>query len=238
MSEKFQLKWNDFQSRISNSFGLLRKEEVFFDVTLVSEDENQVKAHKLVLSACSDFFKSILRKNPHPDPLIFLTGVSSANLQLVLDYIYQGEVQIFQEQLDSFLNVAQKLRIEGLNAGDNDDEEDKYLPETDEVKFQDYQNTADLEFQSKQREIVTRSVKTVDVDQNFDESQIQTKILELIEEKDGKKHCKVCGYNSEKLKRHVEVHIEGLSYSCQPCGKTFRSKNSLTFHRYKRCRFS
>ena len=116
------------------------------------------------------------------------------------------------------------------------------IPEPeDEFKFQDYKNTT---FQSKQREIVNyeceekRSVKTVAVGQNFDESQLQTKILELIVEKDGKKQCKVCGYNSEKLKRHVEVHIEGLSYSCHPCGKTFRSKNSLTFHKYKTCTFS
>ena len=237
------MKWNDFQSRVSHSFGLLRREEDFFDVTLVSEDENQVQAHKLVLSACSDFFRSILRKNPHSNPLIFLTGVSSSNLELVLDYIYQGEVKIFQDQLDSFLNVAQKLRIEGLNAGNNA-EEGNNIPETDDVKFQDNKNTADLEFPSKQREMVNyeyeekRSVKTVAVDQNFDESQIQTKILELIEERNGKKHCKVCGYNSKELKRHVEVHIEGLSYSCHPCGKTFRSKNSLTFHKYKKCRFS
>ena len=61
-SEKFSLKWNDFQQTMSNSFGILKKEQDFFDVTLVSDDEVHVSSHKLVLSACSEFFKSILKK--------------------------------------------------------------------------------------------------------------------------------------------------------------------------------
>ena len=67
--EKFCLKWNDFQTTVSQSFGLFRREEDFFDVTLVSDDEVQMSAHKLVLSVCSTFFRSILRKNVHSNPL-------------------------------------------------------------------------------------------------------------------------------------------------------------------------
>ena len=95
-----------------------------------------------------------------------------------------------------------------------------------------------MESVNSKREIVNieykekNKVKTVAVDQNFDESQIQMKISELIEEIEGKKQCKVCGYKNRELRRHVEVHIEGLHYSCQPCGKTFRSKNSLSKHKY------
>ena len=114
MSEKFCLKWNDFQSTVSQSFRSLRQEEDFYDVTLVSEDELQLSAHKLVLSACSSFFKNILKKNVHASPLIYLSGVSSSNLKNILDYIYCGEVQLFQDQLDSFLDAAQKLKISGL----------------------------------------------------------------------------------------------------------------------------
>merc|ERR1711997_1026209 len=114
MSEKFSLKWNDFQSVVSQSFSVLRQEADFYDVTLVSEDHTQISAHKLVLSASSDFFKSILRKNPHSHPLLYLSGVDSKSLAFVLDYIYQGEVQIYQNELDNFLEVAQKLKIEGL----------------------------------------------------------------------------------------------------------------------------
>ena len=114
MSEKFCLKWNDFQSVVSQSFSVLRQEADFYDVTLVSDDHTQISAHKLVLSASSDFFKSILKKNPHSHPLLYLSGVDSTSLGFVLDYIYRGEVQIYQNQLDNFLDVAQKLKIEGL----------------------------------------------------------------------------------------------------------------------------
>ena len=96
MSEKFSLKWNDFKTTVSNSFGILREEKEFFDVTLVSDDERQIPAHKLVLSACSDFFKSILKRNPHSHPLLYLSGVDGKSLGFVLDYIYQGEVKLTQ----------------------------------------------------------------------------------------------------------------------------------------------
>ena len=63
MPEKFDLKWNDFHSNVSKSFGLLRNEDYLHDVTLVSDDYKQVTAHKLVLSACSEYFKNIFKNN-------------------------------------------------------------------------------------------------------------------------------------------------------------------------------
>merc|ERR1712115_209208 len=114
MSEKFSLKWNDFQSSLSQSFSVLREESDFYDVTLVSDDLTQISAHKLVLSASSQLFKSILKKNPHSHPLLYLSGVDSSSLGFVMDYIYQGEVQIYQNELDNFLEVAEKLKIQGL----------------------------------------------------------------------------------------------------------------------------
>ena len=59
MDEKYCLKWNDFQETVAGSLSLLKKEEDFFDVTLVSEDQTQIKAHKVVLSAC---MQSLLQK--------------------------------------------------------------------------------------------------------------------------------------------------------------------------------
>ena len=121
MSEKFSLKWNDFQSNVSRTFSQLRSEEEFFDVSLVSDDQKMMSAHKLVLSASSPYFKHILTTNKHSHPLLCLEGVSSQNLNFVLDYIYQGEVQIFQEQLDEFLKIAQKYQLEGLTAQEEEE---------------------------------------------------------------------------------------------------------------------
>jgi len=112
-SEKFCLRWNDFESNISVAFRELREEKDFFDVTLACDD-NQVQAHKVILSACSPWFRNVLRKNPHQHPLLYLKGVKYQELISVLNFMYQGEVNVAQEELNSFLAVAEDLRVKGL----------------------------------------------------------------------------------------------------------------------------
>jgi len=112
-SEKFCLRWNDFESNISVAFRELREDKDFFDVTLACED-NQLSAHKVILSACSPFFRNILRRNPHQHPLLYLRGVKHSDLQSVLNFMYHGEVNVAQEELNSFLAVAEDLKVKGL----------------------------------------------------------------------------------------------------------------------------
>jgi len=112
-SEKFCLRWNDFESNISSAFRELRDDKDFFDVTLACEDE-QIQAHKVILSACSPFFRNILRRNTHPNPLLYLKGVRYPDLQAVLNFMYHGEVNVAQEELNSFLAVAEDLKVKGL----------------------------------------------------------------------------------------------------------------------------
>jgi len=112
-SEKFCLRWNDFESNISVAFRELREDKDFFDVTLACED-NQLSAHKVILSACSPFFRNILRRNPHQHPLLYLRGVRHSDLQSVLNFMYHGEVNVAQEELNSFLAVAEDLKVKGL----------------------------------------------------------------------------------------------------------------------------
>ena len=85
MVEKFSLKWNDFHSNVSKSFSRLRNEDDFCDVTLVSNDKKQLSAHRVVLSASSEYFKSILRGNKHSHPLLCLEGITSIDLENILD---------------------------------------------------------------------------------------------------------------------------------------------------------
>eukprot|EP00092_Neocalanus_flemingeri_P040222 GFUD01043811.1.p1 GENE.GFUD01043811.1~~GFUD01043811.1.p1 ORF type:complete len:336 (+),score=64.40 GFUD01043811.1:448-1455(+) len=112
-SEKFCLRWNDFESNISEGFRELRNEKDFFDVTLACDD-SQLQAHKVILSACSPFFRNVLRRNPHQHPLLYLKGVKYTELQSVLNFMYLGEVNVAQEELNSFLSVAEDLKVKGL----------------------------------------------------------------------------------------------------------------------------
>jgi len=112
-TEKFCLKWNDFESNISVAFRDIRDEKDFFDVTLACDDD-QIQAHKVILSACSPFFRNVLKRNPHQHPLLYLKGVKYTDLQSVLNFMYHGEVNVAQDELNSFLAVAEELRVKGL----------------------------------------------------------------------------------------------------------------------------
>ena len=111
--EKFCLRWNDFEKNISTAFRELRDDKDFFDVTLAC-DNNQIRAHKVILSACSPFFRSVLKKNPHEHPLLYLKGVCYEDITAVLNFMYHGEVNVSQDQLNSFLAVAEDLKVKGL----------------------------------------------------------------------------------------------------------------------------
>jgi len=130
-SEKFCLRWNDFESNISTAFRELRDDKDFFDVTLSCDDE-QIQAHKVILSACSPFFRGVLRRNPHAHPLLYLKGVKFSDLTAVLNFMYHGEVNVAQEELNSFLAVAEELRVKGLTqnnqSGNNSSSSSKKEP--------------------------------------------------------------------------------------------------------------
>ena len=113
-NEKFCLRWNDFESNISVAFREIREEKDLLDCTL-SCGSRQIQAHKLILSACSPFFRSILRQNPHQHPQLYLKRVEFTDLQAVLDFMYHGKVNVAQEDLSSFLAVAEDLQVKGLS---------------------------------------------------------------------------------------------------------------------------
>lgn len=117
-ADKFCLRWNDFESNISAAFRDLRNDADFFDVTLASEDDRQIQAHKLILSACSPFFRRILKRHGRPGaaPILYLKGVRYADLVCVLNFMYHGEVSVAQEELNAFLAVAEELCVKGLTS--------------------------------------------------------------------------------------------------------------------------
>lgn len=119
-SDKFCLRWNDFETNISGSFKDLRSQEEFFDVSLMCDkSELRVSAHKVILSACSPFFRSaLLHEVPHPHPVIYLRGIKPTDLKHILDFMYHGEVNVAQEDLNSFLAAAEDLQIKGLTQND------------------------------------------------------------------------------------------------------------------------
>ena len=135
-NEKLRLQWNDFKDNVSSAFGDLKQDKEFTDVTLVFEDGQQVEAHKVVLVASSPFFLNILKKSKHPHPLIYMRGVRPENMLALVDLIFHGEADVFQENLDSFLVLASELHLKGLRENKTETEEEVSQEQPPKQRFQ------------------------------------------------------------------------------------------------------
>jgi hypothetical protein len=98
------------------SFKHLRDEKSFCDVTIATEGQH-TKAHKMILCACSPYFKNLLEQNPAKHPIIILKDVPFMHLTAILEFMYSGEVNVAQDQLPAFLKTAEKLKVKGLAEG-------------------------------------------------------------------------------------------------------------------------
>eukprot|EP00090_Calanus_glacialis_P045643 TRINITY_DN860_c0_g1_i1.p1 TRINITY_DN860_c0_g1~~TRINITY_DN860_c0_g1_i1.p1 ORF type:complete len:515 (-),score=124.22 TRINITY_DN860_c0_g1_i1:214-1698(-) len=128
VKEKFVLKWADYSTTVTAALQELRNMEELFDITLAVENK-QILAHKLVLAASSPFFRNVIKNNPHQHPLLYLKGVKYSSLVSILNFMYHGQVSVAQDELTSFLNVAEELNVRGLT--NNQSTESKYESDRD-----------------------------------------------------------------------------------------------------------
>ncbi|KAL0852397.1 hypothetical protein ABMA28_000591 [Loxostege sticticalis] len=111
--QQFCLRWNNYQSNLANCFDQLLQSESFVDVTLACEGQS-LKAHKVVLSACSPYFQSLFMDNPCRHPIIIMRDIKYCDLKAVVDFMYRGEINVSQDQISALLKVAETLKIRGL----------------------------------------------------------------------------------------------------------------------------
>ena len=250
MSEKFCLKWNEFQDNVNGAFASLRDDKEFSNVTLVCEDGKQVEAHKIVLSASSPFFRGILSRNKHPHPLIYMRGMKSGDLMAVIDFLYFGEANVFQDNLDSFFAVAEELKLKGLVGGNGAKKEDeaddklmtkstqippKMIPKKEKISPNGSETGAQNppDFETERRIAIPN-----DLSRNF--AELDAKIKSMMEKGSNVISnqraiiCQVCGKEGTftNIKDHIEAnHLEGLILPCSLCEKICKSRNSLRMHK-------
>ena len=111
--EKFDLAWNDFESNAVNTIRNLFNDTEFTDVTLLSDDRRRIKAHKIILSSCSLFFKQILAETSTEKPLLFIKGIEYSELLAIVKFIYLGKTEIAEVDLSKFMKAANDLQIDG-----------------------------------------------------------------------------------------------------------------------------
>ena len=121
------LKWKDFQENMRTEFGSLRESQDFTNVTLACEDGQQVEAHKVILAAASPFFCDLFRRNRHEYSMIFMRAVKSEDLIAIIDFVYYGEVNVPQDNLETFLALAQELKLKGLTQAETTEDSKEFI---------------------------------------------------------------------------------------------------------------
>ena len=246
--EKLCLQWNDFQESILSSFKDLRQDKDFTDVTLACEDGQQVEAHKIVLTSLSPFFKSIFSRNNHQRPIFYMRGVKLEQLLAILDFLYCGEANVYQEQFDSFLAIADELKLKGLT-GEQKEQNTSHVSAYHEFKKESLrQNDGAKQLPNKIEARIsnaeTTTVSLVNAAVVADLTQLDEQIRSMMDETEnfitrpnGQKRkafiCRVCekelGFSD--MTRHIEaIHITGVTHSYDICGNISRSRNSLRQH--------
>jgi len=254
MAEKLCLRWNDFQNNVNNAFKGLREEHDFTDVTLACEDGQQIEAHKVIIAASSPLFKNILKNNKHPHPLIYMRGVKSDILIAILDFFYAGEANVYQENIDAFISLAQELQLDGLsNEGPTKDPHGRVastnIKELKELHELNVTRVTKQEIVPKDESGNGTFKEVENISSNISSNQLLSDDFEHLNEQirslltatetvlpngQGKAVvCNVCGRkgNRRNIKDHIESkHIEGMSIPCNFCEKTFRTRMSKRQH--------
>ena len=250
MSEKLSVQWNDFKDNAIGSLRNLKDDKDFLDVTLASEDGKQVEAHKVILAISSPFFQNLLRRNKHPHPLIYMRGVKSDDLLAIVDFLYFGKANVNQENLDSFLAIAEELQLKGLMGSSNEAIETNTNPpfQKKENRTQNHgsnlskpppllrndSNEDILKFDGGNRSVALASYLSGNV-QELDEKCLSMMAKTIKKDKDGNLlySCVTCGKEAinSALKKHIEAnHLEGISIPCNLCETTLRTRDALRIH--------
>ena len=260
-AENLCLRWNDFEQNITSTFGALRQDRDFVDVTLVSEDGQTIELHKVVLAASSPFFLQVLKKsNGSQHPWIMMRGTRFEDLAAIVDFLYFGEANVVQENLDGFLALAAELQLKGLSRKEEGKAKKieplaptnrKGIKKAGEAKKTITENQTMVKTEDEndgkedpgmERPENNSTVAVHDQDKEGKEA-VDQEIRSLMErskvnfDSTGRAAymCKVCGKEGQmsNIWNHIEAKhaTSHASYTCDLCGKNSRSRNGLFLHK-------
>ena len=226
---------------------LLESQELT-DVTLAC-DGYQVGAHRTVISASSLFFRDVIKNSKHQNPFIYLKGVSKETLESMLHFIYAGEATVQSENLEQLVEVGKDLEIIGLmqeeaKALKKNQRNNQRITKTRSVKKEDgikhnKDRPTEIEQEtSKTSDFEKLKNERVNVEDNLDNlsNEINKRILTMTDENNKPVHvCTVCETQSKKkskLKRHIEIHLEGFSHKCNYCDIVKKTTHNLKAHEW------
>ena len=187
----------------------------------------------------------LLKKAIHPHPLLYMRGLKSEDLIGIIDFLYCGEATVFQDNLDTFLALAEELKLKGLTGGaEVKKESDIETPQSKSIIRKKYQ----LKKQPESNVVSSKGGHESDTTAAVLENKVSIAIQDLDEQVKSlitkgelsagpgqgfMSSCNVCGKQGpyKNMPNHVETnHITGITHACDKCGKISRSKNALRMH--------
>ena len=228
----------------------LLKNQELTDVTLAC-DGYQIGVHRTVISASSLFFRDVIKNSNHPNLFIFLKGVSKETLDSMLQFIYAGEATVQSESLERLVEVGNELKVIGLMEEDVSNEclKNKQSKKKErDIKLtkmcqEDIINIEDVEVKKKEMKYSPKheelTSEGLEVEKNSDEltNEINKRLVTRKDENDRTFHtCTVCkkeGRKKDKMRAHVEIHLEGFSHKCKYCDVVKKTTASLKLHEWQ-----
>ena len=234
--QKYTLTWHSYSDHLREALTEMMTSSEFADVTLVTDDKQQIRAHRNILSGCSPVFKSILQiDSNNTNPVIYLRGIQHSEMESIMQFIYLGEAKFNEERMSEFLTVSKNLEIKYLSTGIemNDQTPSKESVEhenkiADENVDLDEGTTSPLNEDGG--EYVESQVSTEPEIQHKSSNRRVTK--ELLSEA-GKLKCQECEriFNSQPaLQHHTKSKHEGVKYACNHCDYQATAKGVLKIH--------
>ena len=230
MAEDFNFSWDTFSEHTNELISELYSTGRFADITLVTDDQIQFKAHRFVLSACSSVFRNILDGDSN-QTCIYLRGIGQHEIQSLLQFMYLGEATFKQERMAEFLNVAKDLDIKDIGQ----QQIDNGIFQVEEDKSEKVQDMASNEF------VHEGSVKKEKKVKIFSCSKCDYKATSLSSRQ---RHemavhenvvfpCKLCDFRTSRrdnLKTHVRSMHDGVKYACTSCEYKASRYTNLASH--------
>merc|ERR1712126_9567 len=215
--EQYDLYWHTYSDHLKDMMQNLMHSNQSTDVTLVCEDKARFKAHKFVLNACSPVFQSIIEDlSQNEGSVIYLRGILATEMKSILQFMYLGQTQVYQNRMNEFLDCAKSLEIKEIsrNAEFEEGQERK-----------DYTESKDYDICEEKSNIFPNGV---DEEVTFTETKISRN-----KNKSGQYSCNKCdkqfASRSGLFLHNRSVHEE-TKFQCKKCDKTFRYNNERNRH--------
>ena len=246
------LEWKVYESTTKSTFRNLYTDEAFADVTLACEGNKKVLAHRVVLSACSDFFKQILQMHPNPHPLIYLQGINTQDLILLKMFMYLGKATVENENMTSFISAAKLF----LN---KESKMEINAPEITTKTTKDVSKSECVETLSEQVEEEFNDMHMIPGQITHEKDILKSSNLKCFE----KLQCDQCDWNTldrDKLSKHYrdqhgpelccakckfktrrnymlinhdKAKHQNIKFYCDICGLEFSTKDMVRSHKTK-----